>query len=157
MTTTCMMPMLHQRRSSRVERSTSERPKRPRHKLVRFAGIGGVATGIQLGLFAALMLFLPQMWANLISWTVSTLIANAVNRSVTFGVHGSDGARRDLLVSTGFSVVSLLASLSVLGQIDTENPLLSVLALVAVNAVVGLARFAGLRWWFVARPAAAHA
>lgn len=151
MTASCMVPMLRHGRPVVNPSPASHHPAKPRHALIRFAGVGGVATAIQLGLFAALLTVLPQLWANVISWTVSTVVANAANRSVTFGVHGSEGAQRDFLVSGAFSALSLLASVAVLNEVGSDGSLQAVLALVAVNAAVGLARFAGLRWWFVSK------
>lgn len=121
-------------------------------KLARFAGIGGVATAAQLGMFAVLITVIPQVWANVLSWSLSTVVANAANRSVTFDVHGSDGARRDFLISTAFSLVGLGASMTALSLSGDGDPIGSIVVLVAVNGVVGIARFSALRRWFAVRP-----
>ncbi len=130
---------------SRTPRSAAGHPS---HQLVRFAGVGGLATAVQLGLFAALLLVLPQVWANVISWAASTLLANAAQRSVTFGVHSADSARLDLAVSTAFSTLALATSWIALAELSPTDPVLSVAVLLGVNTVVGLTRFVALRWWF---------
>jgi putative flippase GtrA len=147
--TSALAPLI---RSGGVTRRESA-SARPGHPLVRFAGVGGAATVVQLGLFAALLAIVPQTLANLISWSVSTLVANSAHRSITFGVHGSRGAQRDLVVAAAFSLLSLGASVVALDQLTPDNPLLSVVVLIAVNCVVGLARYLCLRWWFAARRA----
>lgn len=120
----------------------------PHHRLVRFAAVGGAATALQLGLFALMQVLVPVFWANVIAWSASTVVANQVNRSLTFGVHGTDGARKDFWVSAAFSVFSLVASVVALAEVDDDQPVLSIVVLVAVNAAVGLVRFLGLRHWF---------
>jgi putative flippase GtrA len=151
--TSCFMPAVRDGRTAESDPATSDRPSHPVHRLVRFAGIGGAATVVQLGLFAALLTIVPQTWANLFSWTVSTVIANSAHRSVTFGIHGSAHLQRDFLASAAFSLLSLGAGVVALARLSTDNPVLSVVVLIAVNAVVGLARYAGLSWWFTARAA----
>lgn len=126
---------------------------RPQHPLVRFAGVGSVATALQLGLFALLQLAVPVLGANILAWAASTATANTVNRSVTFGVHGRTGARRDFWVSTGFSMLGLAISVVALAQLTSAGPVSSVLILVSVNLLVGLLRFYALRRWFAVRTA----
>ena len=138
-------------RDEHSARSYSMTSDPPTHRLAKFAGIGGIATVVQLGLFGVLQMVIPQFWANIVAWSVSTVIANTANRSLTFGVHGSEGAQRDFLVSTGFSLLALVASVLVLDKVDTSSPLLSVLLLIAVNTAVSGLRFAALRWWFAVR------
>lgn len=135
----------------RAASTAVERP--PRHRLARFAAVGGAATGLQLGLFALMQALVPLFWANLIAWSASTVVANQVNRSLTFGVHGTEGARRDFWVSTGFSVLSLAVSVLALAQVSDDQPVLSLVVLIGVNSVIGLARFFGLREWFALRTA----
>ncbi len=146
-----LAPTVPHRRSASIS-ATSDRPVQPIRRLVRFAGIGGATTAVQLGLFAALLMVIPQSGANLISWTISTLIANAAHRSVTFGVHGYARAQRDFMVSASFSLLSLGVSVAALAALSTDDPVLSVLVLIGVNAVIGLARYAGLSWLFSPHP-----
>ncbi|RIJ67020.1 GtrA family protein [Nakamurella silvestris] len=117
-------------------------------QLGRFILVGGGATVAQLGIFVAFALVLSDQWANGLSWVLSTVGANIVHRGFTFGVHDAEGARRDLLLSTGFSALGLLASWVALAQFTTENTVLALVVLVGVNVVVGAARFLALRWWF---------
>lgn len=123
----------------------------PAHPLTRFIGVGGIATVVQLGLLAGLATVIEQTWANLIAWTVSTLIANAAHRRVTFGIHDPAGARRDMLVATIFSIAALVLSTAALSQLQISHAVGAVLVLVAVNALVGAVRYAALHWWFITR------
>ena len=139
-------------RQARQARTAAPGPS-PQHRLARFAAVGGAATALQLGLFAVLQMLVPVVWATVIAWSASTLLANQVNRSLTFGVHGNDGARRDFWVSTGLSVVGLAAGVLALAQVGDDEPALSLVVLVGVNAMVGLFRFLGLQRWFEVRTA----
>ncbi|AZI56945.1 GtrA family protein [Nakamurella antarctica] len=116
-------------------------------QLSRFIGIGGIATVIQLGMFAGLALITSTVWANIISWTLSTVVANRAHRSVTFKVHDKDSRQRDLSVAAAFSLVALVASTLVLATVDT-NGTMSLIVLISVNGAVGVARYVALRWWF---------
>lgn len=125
----------------------------PHHPLARFAAVGGAATALQLGLFALMQVLVPVFWANVIAWSASTVVGNQVNRSLTFGVHGTADARRDFWVSTGFSMLSLAAGAVALSEVSDDRPVLSIVVLIGVNIVVGLVRFVGLRRWFAVRAA----
>ncbi|WP_111767865.1 GtrA family protein [Nakamurella deserti] len=116
-------------------------------RLARFAVVGAGATGLQVVLFALLHVLVPLFWANLIAWGASTVVGNQVNRSLTFGRHGRPGASRDFAVSSAFSLVGLAVTTLVLLPVD-DQPTIALVVLVAVNAVVGLGRFLGLRRWF---------
>lgn len=119
-----------------------------RHPLARFAAVGGAATALQLGLFALLQVLVPVFWANVIAWGASTVVGNQVNRVLTFDRHGRDGARQDFVVSSAFSLLSLGATTLSLAPVDDDDPILALAVLIAVNSVVGLVRFLGLRRWF---------
>ncbi len=123
----------------------------PAHPLSRFVGVGGVATVVQLGLLAGLTLVIDEAWANLMAWSVSTLIANAAHRRLTFGIHDRAGARRDIVVATAFSIVALVVSTAMLNHLEISDAVGAVLVLVAVNTVVGGVRYVALHWWFVTR------
>lgn len=121
---------------------------RRRHPLVRFAAVGGGTTALQLGLFALLQVLVPVFWANVIAWGASTVVGNQVNRVLTFDRHGRDGARQDFAVSSAFSLLGLAATSLALSPVDDDDPVLALVVLIAVNSVVGLIRFVGLRRWF---------
>lgn len=122
----------------------------PLHQLARFVGVGGFATVAQLSLFALLSLVVSQGSANVIAWTVSTLVANAAQRTFAFDVHGQ-GAWRDLSVGMAFSLLGLAVSAVALTIFDTDEVVAAVAILIAVNLVVGGVRFLALRRWYVAR------
>lgn len=142
---------MFQRTSPSPENAAVNTP--PAHPLTRFIGVGSIATVVQLGLLAGLATVIEQTWANLIAWTVSTLIANAAHRRVTFGIKDPAGARRDMLVASAFSIAALVLSTAALNQLQISHAVGAVLVLVAVNALVGAVRYAGLHWWFISRAA----
>lgn len=119
-----------------------------RHPLARFTVVGGAATGLQLALFALMQVLVPAFWANVIAWGASTVVGNQVNRVLTFDRHGRAGARQDFAVSSAFSLLSLGATTVALAPVDDDDPVLALAVLIAVNSVVGLVRFLGLRRWF---------
>lgn len=118
------------------------------HRLVRFTAVGGAATALQLGLFAVLQALVPVFWANVLAWGASTVVGNQVHRSLTFGRHGRVGARQDFAVSICFSALSLATTTLALAPVDDDRPGVALAILIAVNSVMGLARFLGLRRWF---------
>ncbi|WP_196073159.1 GtrA family protein [Nakamurella alba] len=119
--------------------------------LVRFAGIGTAATLVQLAVFAVLNPWVPGLPANVLSWTVATLAANATQRSLAFSVHGTAGLGRDLAVGLVSSVLGLLVSVLIFGILDTEDTVTGLLILIGVNTAIGLSRYFLLRRWFLAR------
>lgn len=130
----------------------SPAPQSTLHQLGRFVGVGGFATIAQLGLFALLVLVVSQSWANVIAWTVSTVLANAAQRTLAFHVHGH-GAWRDLGVGMVFSLIGLGVSAVALATFDTEGLVAAIAVLIAVNLAVGGVRFVALRRWYLARTA----
>ena len=110
---------------------------------------------MQLGLFALLQVLVPVSWANVIAWGASTVVGNQVHRTLTFGRHGRSGARRDFAVSTALSLLSLGVTTLALASVDDDQPVAALIVLVAINSVVGLARFLGLRRWFAGHGTAA--
>jgi putative flippase GtrA len=143
--TTASVCLMTRRRTLSTARPAGEHHP---HRLARFVVVGGGATALQLGLFALLQVFVPVFWANVIAWGASTVVGNQVHRTLTFGRHGRAGARRDFVVSTAFSLLSLSVTTLALTPVDDDQPVTAVVVLIAVNSVVGLARFVGLRRWF---------
>lgn len=117
---------------------------------IRFAGVGSAGTILQLGLYAATATFIGAQVASIASWLVSTLVTNATHRAVTFGVHGTRRNRSDQLVAFLTCVVGLLITSLVLSELSDADGLSGVIAILAVNTIVGAARFVGMRWWLSA-------
>jgi putative flippase GtrA len=128
---------------------------------LRFAMVGTLATLTQLGLYYFLSGSVGSQLANVVSWLVSTLVANAAHQRYTFGVSHRGGGRGSVRNSgESDQVVGLLTSLAglgvssvVLGLLAEPTGVWGTVALVAVNATVGGLRFLVLRWWFTDRRA----
>ena len=125
-------------------------------QLVRFGLAGGAASVIQLALYAFLADSVGAQPANVGSWLVSTLVATEAHRRYSFGTTGS-GAEGDHVVGIVTSVVTLLLSTVALAALENPTGFAGVLALVAVNGMVGVLRFVALRWWMVGRRDHSHA
>lgn len=126
-------------------------------QLVRFGLVGGAASGLQLALYAFLAGSLGAQPATVVSWLVSTLVATEAHRRYSFpaGAHAvagrTGGAESDHLVGLLTSVATLGVSMIALAVLDDPTGAAGVLALVVVNAGVGLLRFVSLRWWLLGR------
>ena len=124
-------------------------------QFARFALTGGLATLVQLLLFA-LLAPAGMLVANAVAWASSTALANELHRRRTFHAdervswsaaqwEGGGLAGIGLAITTG-----ALAGLSVVVP-DAPVVVQAVLVLL-VNAMVGVLRFIALRWAFTARP-----
>jgi len=88
--------------------------------------------------------------ANVMAWLVCTLAANAAHRRYTFQLAGR-ATEADHLVGALSSLAALGLSSLALMLLDEPGGLEGIVALVAVSAVVGAARFGALRWWWLGR------
>ncbi len=113
----------------------------------RFTLVGSAGTGLQLGLYAALSVFLGAQLASAASWLLSTVVTNRLHRAISFDVHGADRIRTDQLVAFLTSLFGLGITSIVLAGLSNAVGLAGLAAIVAVNTVVGAGRFFGLRWW----------
>jgi putative flippase GtrA len=118
-----------------------------RNQGARFTVIGSAGTALRLAVFAAISELTGAQVASVISWLLSTLVTNAAHRSLTFGVHGAQHNRSDQLVAFTTSLVGLAISAIVLARLNDADGTAGLIAILAVNTLVGAARFAGLRWW----------
>jgi hypothetical protein len=85
--------------------------------------------------------------ANAAAWLFTTLATNGLQRYFAFGVTDPARAPLDHTVGLISSLASLLASSAVLAPLANADPVQMLTALIAVNSVVGAARFFALRWW----------
>lgn len=124
-------------------------------QLLRFTVLGGSANLLYAVLFAALHRLGPQP-ANLMGAIASTVAANELHRRVTF--RAGDRVRwfTAQWQGSGLAIAGMLAASLALAQLDADSQPDSwtrEAALIGiVTGLVGLARFAALRWAF--RPAA---
>lgn len=125
-------------------------------QFVRFVVVGGSANLVYAGLFLLLAGAGDQV-ANLAGVLASTALANELHRRLTFRAGSRVGWATAQWTGGGLAVAGLAASSLTLAGLaawtDSAGPLASVLAVCAVSGAVGLARFAGLRWVLVVRPA----
>jgi putative flippase GtrA len=131
--------------------STSTAPSVPSGTIggqgIRFALVGSAGTGLQLGLYAFSAGFLGAQVASVAAWLLSTLVTNAAHRALTFGVRGGERNRADQFVAFLTCLVGLLITSVVLAQVPDADGTSGIVAILAVNTVVGAARFGGMRWW----------
>jgi putative flippase GtrA len=117
-------------------------------QLVRFGLVGGAASVVQLGLYTFLADSVGSQLANVLSWLVSTMVATEAHRRYSFRTPGT-GSTGDHTVGVVTSLLTLLLSTVALAALENPVGVAGVLALVAVNGIVGVLRFVTLRWWLV--------
>lgn len=114
---------------------------------LRFTLVGSAGTGLQLGLYAFAAGFLGAQMASVIAWLLSTLLTNAAHRALTFGVRGGERNSVDQFAAFMTCLVGLSITSVVLAELPDADGMSGVIAILAVNTVVGAARFVGMRWW----------
>lgn len=118
-------------------------------QFVRFVLVGGSANVVYVGLFL-LLGDLGDQAANLAGVVASTALANELHRRLTFRAGDRSGWLAAQWAGGGLAATGLVVSSATLALLDgvttSAGPLVSVAAVCAVNAAVGVARFAGLRW-----------
>jgi putative flippase GtrA len=114
---------------------------------IKFFLVGSAGTGLQLGLYAASAVLIGAQVASIASWLMSTLATNATHRAVTFGVRASARRSADQAAAFITCLVGLLVTSLVLAELPNATGLSGVIAILAVNTVVGAGRFFGMRWW----------
>ncbi|TKV56330.1 hypothetical protein FDO65_20425 [Nakamurella flava] len=141
-------------RSSRLRWRPSTRVRALAGQAARFAAVGGGATVLQLALYAFVADCVGAQVANVLSWSVATVIAGVAHHRFTFRLDHS-GSERDHLVNLASSLAALLLSSAVLAVAGNPSGLLGTALLLAVNGTVGTGRFVLLRWWLTGRRAVA--
>ena len=119
-------------------------------QLARFAAVGGGSGLLQMAMYAFLAESVGAQPANVVSWLVSTLVATELHRRFSFGGSRS-GTESDHVVGVVTSLVTLLLSAGALAALNDPSGAAGVLALLAVNGLVGGLRFVVLRWWMLGR------
>ncbi|GIF09401.1 bifunctional glycosyltransferase family 2/GtrA family protein [Actinoplanes siamensis] len=117
-------------------------------QLIRFAGVGVASTLAYLVLYALLRAGGGPQAANLLALLVTAVANTAVNRRLTFGVRGDDGALRQQaqgLVVFGIGLALTSGSLALLGPGSSRPVELAVLVL--ANLVATAVRFLLMRVW----------
>jgi putative flippase GtrA len=128
-------------------------PAAPRlqRQVITFACVGLCTTVLHVVLFLLLRESLGSLSANAVALLIATPVNTALNRLLTFRVHGRkrllrDHAQAGAIFFAGLATTSL--AIWVFDQIWPDRPALAgVLAVLLANATVTLVRFLLLRAW----------
>ncbi|XVU26138.1 glycosyltransferase [Actinoplanes sp. CA-054009] len=120
-------------------------------QLIRFAGVGVASTLAYLALYAILRTFAGPQWANFTALLVTAIANTAVNRRLTFGVRGNDGAWRHQaqgLIVFGVGLLLTSGSLALLNAAaPTHSKPVELVVLIVANLLATAVRFLMLRVW----------
>lgn len=119
-------------------------------QFARFGVVGGGSSVLQMAAYAFLADSIGSQPANVVSWLASTLLATELHRRFSFRGPLS-GAEGDHVVGVVTSLAALLLGAATLAALGDPSETAGVLALMAVNVLVGALRFVVLRWWMVGR------
>jgi putative flippase GtrA len=130
-------------------------------QLIRFAAVGVASTLAYLILYAVLRTAVGPQWANLVALLVTAIANTTVNRRVTFGVRGHDGAMRHQvqgLIVFGIGLALTSGSLALLDAISTHPARrVELAALILANLLATAVRFLMLRIWVFRSRRGSHA
>jgi putative flippase GtrA len=123
-------------------------------QFLRFVAVGGTSM-VLYGLVLWLLQGLGTQSANLAGSLASTVLANELHRRLTFRAGGHVSRLAAQLQGGGMALVGVALTAAVLAWADTAvgstGPVTQLLLVTTVTGLVGLARFAGLRWAFTGR------
>lgn len=126
-------------------------------QLVRFAAVGVASTIAYLVLFLLLRTFTGAQAANLVALLVTAIGNTALNRRLTFGIRGREGAglhQFQGLIVFGLGLALTSGALALLHTMTAPGLPLEITALVLANLAATVLRFLLLRGWvFRRRPA----
>jgi putative flippase GtrA len=121
-------------------------------RVARFLAVGVASTLAYALLFVLLRGLLSAVAANAVALAVTAVANTAVNRRLTFGVRGREGALRHHLLGAIVFVLTLgltSGALAVLHALVTHpSPHVEAAALVLASACATVTRYAGLRLVF---------
>ncbi|MFC3743323.1 bifunctional glycosyltransferase family 2/GtrA family protein [Paractinoplanes deccanensis] len=120
-------------------------------QLIRFAAVGVASTLAYLLLYAVLRTMAGPQWANFIALLVTAIANTAVNRRLTFGVRGNEGAWRHQaqgLIVFGIGLLLTSGSLALLDAVaQSPSKPVELFVLVMANLLATAVRFLMLRIW----------
>src|SRR3954454_10701308 len=127
-------------------------------QMIRFAAVGLVGLVAYLLLYAALRPVMPAQLANVIAMLVTAVANTTANRRLTFGVRGRENAARHqfqglVVFAIGLAVTSTSIVLLDLVIPNPTRPT-ELAMLVAAQGAATVLRFALMRSWVFAPPAA---
>jgi putative flippase GtrA len=127
-------------------------------QFIRFVLVGGSSTGVYALLFLGLESF-GYLTAHIIATVASSVLANELHRRLTFHAEERVGWLTAQIEAGGVSVFGLVTTSVALRWLDASvgsaHPALQISLVAAVTGLIGLIRFAALRWIF--RPTGAAA
>jgi putative flippase GtrA len=142
-----------------VEARVVARPRRDDvfAQFARFVLVGATSTAFYALLFLSLR-NLGYLSAHVIATVASSMLANELHRRLTFHAEERVGWATAQLEAGGVSLFGLAATSTALGWLDSAagsaHPFLQIALVASVTALIGLTRFAALRWIF--RPTSAR-
>jgi putative flippase GtrA len=117
-----------------------------------FLVVGALSTLAYAALFLGLRQVVTAMTANVVALLVTAVANTTINRRVSFGVRGSDGALRQQLQGLLIFAIGLAATTGAIALLpDGAPPAVEVLALTVTNLVVTVMRFVAMRFWMFRR------
>jgi len=127
-------------------------------QFIRFVLVGGSSTGVYALLFLGLGAF-GYLPAHIVATVASSVLANELHRRLTFRADERVGWLTAQIEAGGVSLFGLVTTSVALSWLDsaagTAHPVLQISLVAAVTGLIGLIRFAALRWIF--RPTGAAA
>ena len=130
----------------------------PWRQLFRFAGVGVASTAAYAVLYLALRPAAGAFLANTLALLLTAVANTAVNRRLTFGVRGRDGAVGDHavgLLAFGAGLSLTTGALAALHAFGSPGRGAELVVLTLANALATLLRFAVLKFTFTRRSATA--
>jgi putative flippase GtrA len=120
-------------------------------QFLRFVLVGGSSTAVYALLFLGLESF-GYLTAHVIATVTSSVLANELHRRLTFRAEERVSWLAAQIEAGGVSLFGLVTTSVALGWLDatvgTAHPVLQISLVAAVTGLIGLIRFAALRWIF---------
>ena len=154
------LPHGHAHTAGEVAHVVSEQVRRDDTlgQFIRFVLVGGSSTAVYALLFIGLE-GLGYLTAHIIATVASSVLANELHRRLTFRADERVGWLTAQIEAGGVSLFGLVTTSVALRWLDatvgSAHPLLQITLVAAVTGLIGLIRFAALRWIF--RPTGAVA
>ncbi|WP_344080970.1 GtrA family protein [Nostocoides veronense] len=117
-------------------------------QFLRFVLVGGVGTVLYVGFYWLARLVTSQQPANVLSWTIATVLGNLLHRRYTYGVRGSHRQNADAIITFGTALVELLVAAALLARWPEANGWQQSAIVVLGTAIGGTARFVLNLIWF---------
>lgn len=125
-------------------------------QFARFVLVGGLSSAVYALLFAVLTDPVGSVAANVLGSVASSVLANELHRRLTFHADERVGFWTAQIEAGGVSLFGLVATSLALTWLDatvgSANVFLQITLVAVVTGLIGLIRFAALRWIFRPTP-----